>query len=108
MKKPERIAHVQTALGPVPVVYVDAITSDEGKVLDALGYVSFTKRRVQIRNGQDPRTEAHTLLHEWAHLILWDSGANNFLSCKKTEVMCDVIATALLSLPIPRHARGIP
>jgi Zn-dependent peptidase ImmA (M78 family) len=92
---------VRSALGPVEVSYVDDVVSDAGKSLDALGHVSFVRRQIQIRNGMHATQEAHTLRHEWVHLVLWDSGAGNLFSEQKTEVICDAIATALVGVPIP-------
>jgi Zn-dependent peptidase ImmA (M78 family) len=101
MKKPQRPTSVPTALGPAEVVYVDQIKSESGKVLNALGYVHYNTRRIQILNGLHPSQEAHTLRHEWMHLVLWDAGAVNALSRKKQELVCDVVATALLMWPVP-------
>ena len=99
--KHERVTTVPTALGPAEVRYVDDVTSESGKVLDALGYVHYGTRTIQIKNGLHPTQEAHTLRHEWMHLVLWDSGAINHLSRKRQELVCDVVATALLGWPLP-------
>jgi hypothetical protein len=76
------------------------VKSDAGKVLSALGHTSFRNRRIQILDGLPPETEAHTLRHEWVHVMLWDFGAT-FISGKREEMVCDVIATALLAYPVP-------
>ena len=93
---------VFTALGPVEVVYVAEILSDAGEpITDALGHVSFMRRRIQILDGLHPDAEAHALRHEWVHLVLFDSGADNFLTERRTELLCDTFATALLRSPPP-------
>jgi hypothetical protein len=101
MRKRDRPATVPTALGPAEVRYVDEVRSESGKVLDALGYVHYGTRTIQIKTGLHPAQEAHTLRHEWMHLVLWDSGAINHLSRKRQELVCDVVATALLGWPLP-------
>lgn len=98
--KTKRQMSVHSVLGPVAVIYVDEVLSDQGKPLEALGHISFERRLIQIKNGLHPTQEAHTLRHEWVHLVLWDSGASNLLSERKTEVLCDALATALIAVPI--------
>ena len=100
--KTKRQPTLQSVLGPVEVAYVDEIVADGGKVLaDTLGHVSFLRRRIQIKNGLHPTQEAHTLRHEWVHLVLFDSGAYNLFTERNTEVLCDALATALIAVPLP-------
>ena len=102
MTKRKRQGTLHSVLGPIEVVYVDVIRDDAGAVVeDALGYFSGGRRLIQILNGQHPAQEAHTLRHEWIHVALWDSGATNLLSDVTTEVLCDVLATALITVPLP-------
>lgn len=96
----KRITRLTTALGPVHVVYVDEVVNDDGKKINALGHCSFQTRRIQIKTGLHPQQEAHTLRHEWAHLVIWDAGISHFLNHKRTEAVCDAFATALLGVSL--------
>ena len=99
---PKRPTSLPSTLGPVEVRYVDKIINDNGKVENAMGFVSFKDRVIQILNNMNQIAESHTLRHEWVHLVLWDSGADNLLTEKQAEVICDALATALISTPFPK------
>ena len=90
-------AKVGSALGPLSVTYVEEIRGAEGKVIeDTLGLFNGAQRAIQVLSGQHPDQEAHTLLHEWVHGVLWDTGLSNLLTNDQIEAVCDAMSTALM------------
>lgn len=96
---------VQSALGPIPVRSVKAVkdavgTPDE----DCLGQFNSHQRVIEIVKAQARVQAHHTLRHEWAHAVFFDSGLTAVLSKLEglEELLCDVIATALVAEMIAR------
>lgn len=80
-----------SVLGPLQVVL-----TAEG-IGDDMGEFDCSTRVIKVRPGLHPDTERHTLAHEWAHSILFDTGLYNVLTNDQQEQICDVFATAIVA-----------
>ena len=87
---------VHTVLGAITVERVDMIRNPDGSPCpDDLGEFSYHTRAIRVLDSLHPTQAYHTMRHEWAHAVLFDSGIYNVLSKRLTEQLCDILATAL-------------
>ncbi len=90
-KKSQLPATLYSQLGPVKVTLRDDLLETKG----AMGMWYGQQRTIDIQSGMDASATLQTLLHEMAHIILWDSGVHNLLSKKKREAVVDAVGTYL-------------
>lgn len=84
---------VSTPLGPIPVVIVDSLRDDQGRLLDG-GYHT-SRRTIYIRRGIESRTRQWQVLrHEECHVALDDSGLANLIPTQTIQALCDAFASA--------------
>jgi hypothetical protein len=92
MTIPSIPATVFSMLGPVPVVMVDDLTSEDDEPL--LGKWVPEQRCILLRANVHPLTTYVTLQHEKLHCWLWDAGAMPTEESEEERV-CDSIAATL-------------
>lgn len=84
---------VPSPLGPVPVILVPRLQSENGQGL--FGAWSPVTREIEIAPDCSLQTQWATLWHERIHQILFDAGVRGH-SQELEERLCDVISTALV------------
>lgn len=89
---------VPSALGAVPVVWMDTLRGERGQLLMG-GFVPSTRTIYLSRSALPDRLVAWTVVHhEACHVNLWDSGLRNFFAppggAQIADAVCDAIATA--------------
>jgi hypothetical protein len=92
-KLPKRLpASLPSALGPVPVVVVPDLKDEKSEPV--FGMFHRKDRRIEINADLSLASMWQTLYHEWAHLVLSDSGHHFTLTEKAEESLCDALGTA--------------
>jgi hypothetical protein len=85
-------AAVFSLLGPVPV------SVEEARAVDGewtLGTFDKQLRRIRLDSALVPAARLATLWHECTHVALWDAGADNSLTERQAEIVCDALGTYL-------------
>lgn len=93
---------VQGLAGPIRVTVrrVKTFKSEDGD--DCWGLYRPLKRQIIIAGQVPPALRWHTLIHEWGHAWLIDSGVANLLHGagpeleRNVELVCDSLATAVI------------
>lgn len=90
---------VHSVLGAIPVKRVKSLPAEDGSPSNDLGEFSYHDRTIRLVRGMDRTQAHHTLRHEWAHAILFDSGLHTVLEKYDglEELLCDVFATAIVA-----------
>jgi hypothetical protein len=85
-------AAVFSLLGPVAVSVEEATATDAELTLGTFDRV---KRRIRLDAALAPAARLATLWHECTHVALWDAGADNSLTERQAEIVCDALGTYL-------------
>lgn len=94
-------AFVDSPLGPVPVVFMDSIPTDQSGYV-VLGRFMPLNREILIWKGVKGRGEQwRVLLHKKCHLRSWDRGVR--FTDPGIEQMCDVMAYEVAALLRSKH-----
>lgn len=89
---PELPRQAVSQLGPVPVLVVDSLRDDAGRLLDG-GYHT-SRRAIYIRRGIESRTRQwQVYFHEQCHIAIDDAGLANLIPPQIVQTLCDVFAT---------------
>lgn len=84
---------IVSQLGPVPVVFVDSLTDEEGRRL--AGGFHTMRRTIYIRREITSRQmQWFVLYHESAHVIMHDSGLDNLIPPALAQSIADAFASA--------------
>lgn len=77
-------------LGPIPVSRVEGLRDERGT--EALGIWRNSDRSIRIETNQDKTQALQTFWHEWAHVVLHDTGID--LENELAERICDAFGLA--------------
>jgi hypothetical protein len=62
--------------------------------VDVFGHWDESKREITVDPTSPPGQQWRTYYHEWAHVALADSGADELFQDQIVELLCDAVATA--------------
>ena len=89
---------LRSPLGPVKVLRVPAkeleSTTEAGSTTRCYGDFCWHLRRIRILDSLTGLVAWQVLYHEWAHMVLCDSGLAEALDRRSEELICDAIANA--------------
>jgi hypothetical protein len=98
-------AVVYSQLGPVPVRVDPELNREAEPSEELFGRFNKASRAIAINGTSCHHAQLGTLMHEIAHVAMWDAGTDNILSEAQSEAVCDAIGTYLAAAVVAGYVR---